>query len=306
MRRTSSPRLTGVDGRKVATGRFADDGTLTNPKADQLDEPAAAGIAAALRTAEVRVSEVSRSRTRATERPFTTSTLQQEASRKLRLNSRNAARRAPLRGNYITYMRTDSTTLSDAAWPPLASRPASSMGATTSPTRRAGTRRRSRTRRRRTRPSAAGDRDGTLRRWPASSAVEFALYELIWKRTIASQMADARGSTASVRLGATLGEGPAPDRAVGDSTVITFRGFLAAYEEGRDERQAARRKDEAEEASPAAPRRGAHRAHGGRRARDLAPPRYTEATLVKAMEERGIGHPSTYASTIGTSRTVAT
>jgi len=127
---------------------------------------------------------------------------------------------------------------------------------------------------------------------------EFRLYELIWKRTVASQMADARGSTATIRLGARTADGR--DAVFGASgTVITFRGFLAAYEEGRDEER--------------------HSGDDGERrlpeltvgdllnARELTadghttspPPRYTEASLVKALEERGIGRPSTYAATIG-------
>ena len=112
-------RLTGVDGHKVATGRdFADDGTLTNARAVQVDEPTARGIADALPASDVSVTEVSeKPYTRRPSAPFTTSTLQQEASRKLRLNSRNAMRVAQrlYENGYITYMRTDSTSLSDAA-----------------------------------------------------------------------------------------------------------------------------------------------------------------------------------------------
>jgi DNA topoisomerase-1 len=119
-------------------------------------------------------------------------------------------------------------------------------------------------------------------------------------------MADARGSTASVRLGATLPDG-APAASVelsASGTVITFRGFLAAYEEGRDEKQTTKRKDEAQE-ERRLPRLGEGATLRTVRAEALGhetspPPRYTEATLVKAMEERGIGRPSTYASTIGT------
>ena len=277
--RPSSPASTA---RKVATGRdFDDDGTLTNAKATPLDEAAATGIANALRAADVTVTDVSeKPYTRRPSAPFTTSTLQQEASRKLRLNSRNAMRVAQrlYENGYITYMRTDCTSLSES-------------GADRRPHPGArDVRRRVRARR----PAAlreevknaqeaheairpAGDRFRT----PAQVAGElrgedFALYDLIWKRTVSSQMADARGSTASVRLGATLDDGaPATHRRVlGSGTVITFRGFLAAYEEGRDERQAARRKDEADGGAPPAAARGrhrpAHRAHRGQRPRDLA------------------------------------
>jgi DNA topoisomerase-1 len=135
---------------------------------------------------------------------------------------------------------------------------------------------------------------------------DFALYELIWKRTVASQMADARGSTATVKLGATL-DAQAPAREVefsASGTVITFRGFLAAYEEGRDEQQSARKKDAAEE-ERRLPKLGEGVALTVLRAEadghdTSPPPRYTEASLVKAMEELRIGRPSTYASTIGT------
>ena len=141
---------------------------------------------------------------------------------------------------------------------------------------------------------------------------EFALYELIWKRTVASQMADARGSTATVKLGTSFGMpgGLTPEVAgarevelSASGTVITFRGFLAAYEEGQDESRIAKaREDEQERRLP--------RLSEGVALRVLdstpeghetsPPPRYTEATLVKAMEEKGIGRPSTYAATVGT------
>ncbi len=299
-------RLTGVDGKKVATGRdFADDGTLRGERAVQLDEPAATGIAEALRRAEVTVAEVSeKPYTRRPSAPFTTSTLQQEASRKLRLNSRNAMRVAQrlYENGYITYMRTDSTTLSDAALTAARQQARDLYGGDSvpeSPRRYEKKVKNAQEAHEAIRP--AGDRFRTPSQVRGElRGDEFALYELIWMRTVASQMADARGSTASLRLAASLPEG-APAREVelsASGTVITFRGFLAAYEEGRD----VPRGDDEERRLP---KLGAGRALSVRRAEanghETSPPaRYTEATLVKAMEERGIGRPSTYASTIGT------
>jgi DNA topoisomerase-1 len=305
-------RLTGVDGHRVATGRdFGDDGTLRNDKAVQLDEARATGVATALHDADVTVTEVSeKPYTRRPSAPFTTSTLQQEASRKLRLNSRNAMRVAQrlYENGYITYMRTDSTTLSDAALGAARTQAREMYGAEYVPDApRHYERKVKNAQEAHEAIRPAGDRFRT----PAQvrgelRGEEFALYELIWKRTVASQMADARGSTASVRLGATLPEG-APASTVelsASGTVITFRGFLAAYEEGRDERQSPRKKDDAEQ-ERRLPRLGEGTALRVVRAEaegheTSPPPRYTEATLVKAMEERGIGRPSTYASTIGT------
>ncbi len=305
-------KLTGVDGSKVATGRdFADDGTLTNAKATPLDEAAATGIANALRAADVTVTDVSeKPYTRRPSAPFTTSTLQQEASRKLRLNSRNAMRVAQrlYENGYITYMRTDSTSLSESALTAARTQAREMYGAEyvpDAPRHYEKKVKNAQEAHEAIRP--AGDRFRT----PAQVSGElrgedFALYDLIWKRTISSQMADARGSTASVRLGATLDDGApaAPSSCRRAAPSSPSAGFLAAYEEGRDERQAARRKDEAEE-ERRLPRLGVGTAL--RTVRTEAnghetspPPRYTEATLVKAMEERGIGRPSTYASTIGT------
>ncbi|MGB7818842.1 MAG: type I DNA topoisomerase [Ornithinibacter sp.] len=305
-------RLTGVDGQRVATGRdFADDGTLTNDKATQLDEVAATGIAAALRAADVTVTEVSeKPYTRRPSAPFTTSTLQQEASRKLRLNSRNAMRVAQrlYENGYITYMRTDSTSLSDSALTAARTQAREMYGAEYVPDApRLYEKKVKNAQEAHEAIRPAGDRFRTPAQVKGDlRGEEFALYELIWKRTVASQMADARGSTASLRLGATLDDG-APARTVelsASGTVITFRGFLAAYEEGRDERQSSRKKDEAAE-ERRLPKLGEGAELTVRRAdaqghETSPPPRYTEATLVKAMEERGIGRPSTYASTIGT------
>jgi DNA topoisomerase-1 len=309
-------RLSSVDGQRVATGRdFADDGTLTHHKAVRLDEAAATGIATALlalpRQGGVRVGSVAdKPYTRRPSAPFTTSTLQQEASRKLRLSSKNAMRVAQrlYENGYITYMRTDSTTLSAAALTAARQQARDLYGADYVPDApRVYEKKVKNAQEAHEAVRPAGDRFRT----PAQVAgelrgEEFALYELIWRRTVASQMADARGSTATVRLTAAL-SGDAPAREVelsASGTVITFRGFLAAYEEGRDEQQALRKKDVALEE-----RRLPRLAEGAELAVVSAdadghetspPPRYTEATLVKAMEEKGIGRPSTYASTIGT------
>ncbi|MFW5468422.1 type I DNA topoisomerase [Knoellia sp. CPCC 206435] len=300
-------RLSSVDGRRVATGRdFGDDGRLKGDVA-HLDETAATGIASAVLAADVSVVSVTeKPYTRRPSAPFTTSTLQQEASRKLRLSSKNAMRVAQrlYENGYITYMRTDSTALSQSALTAARQQARDLYGGDyvpESPRNYAKKVKNAQEAHEAIRP--AGDRFRT----PAQVAGElrgdeFALYELIWKRTIASQMADARGSTATVRLGATLAPG-APAQQVefsASGTVITFRGFLAAYEEGRDEQRNASSDEERR-----LPRLGEGTALKTLRAEadghDTSPPaRYTEATLVKAMEEKGIGRPSTYASTIGT------
>ncbi|KGN38127.1 type I DNA topoisomerase [Knoellia subterranea] len=300
-------RLTGVDGRRVATGRdFGDDGRLKGDVA-HLDEGTATGIAHAVMAADVTVTSVAeKPYTRRPSAPFTTSTLQQEASRKLRLSSKNAMRVAQrlYENGYITYMRTDSTALSQSALTAARQQARDLYGADyvpDAPRNYAKKVKNAQEAHEAIRP--AGDRFRT----PAQVAGElrgdeFALYELIWKRTIASQMADAKGSTATVKLGATLDREAPAERVefTASGTVITFRGFLAAYEEGRDEQRNATTDEERR-----LPRMGESTALTTLRAEadghDTSPPaRYTEATLVKAMEEKGIGRPSTYASTIGT------
>jgi DNA topoisomerase-1 len=296
-------KLVGVEGKRVAQGRdFGEDGRL---KGDllALDEEAARTLAAALDGASFTVRSVEeKPYRRSPAAPFMTSTLQQEASRKLRFSSQTTMRVAQrlYENGYITYMRTDSTTLSESALTAARAQAAQLYGKEFVPEK---PRRYERKVKNAQEAHEAIRPAGDSFRMPADverelSRDEAALYELVWKRTVASQMEDARGQTASLRLGATASDGR--DAEFGASgTVITFRGFLAAYEEGRDEelkngdaerRLPALQVDENVEATSLEP--DGH---------STSPPaRYTEASLVKALEDRGIGRPSTYASIMGT------
>jgi DNA topoisomerase-1 len=310
-------RLVQLDGRRVATGRdFDDRGQLRAAAAGtvRLAQQQAEAWATALSGAAFLVGELeTKPYTRRPAAPFTTSTLQQEAARKLRMSSRQAMRVAQglYENGYITYMRTDSPALSAQAIDAARRQAAELYGPAYVPDKArvyAAKSKGAQEAHEAIRP--AGDHFRT----PAQVARElsgdqFRLYELIWKRTVASQMADARGSTASVRLGAEAAVGDAPPAEAvfaASGTVITFRGFLAAYEEGRDidryaddaaptagasEREA--RLPEMSVGDPLAATSLTAEGH-----RTAPPPRYTEASLVKALEERGIGRPSTYAATI--------
>jgi DNA topoisomerase-1 len=201
---------------------------------------------------------------------------------------------------YITYMRTDSTTLAESALTAARDQARELYGADyvpDAPRRYDRKVKNAQEAHEAIRP--AGDRFRTPKSLQGElSRDEHALYDLIWKRTIASQMKDATGSTVSVRLGAKASSGE--DAEFGASgTTITFRGFLAAYEEGRDEK---RSPDEEERLLPPLNEGDAlHAEQLQPQGHSTSPPaRYTEATLVRALEERGIGRPSTYASIIGT------
>ena len=296
-------RLVVVDGKRVAQGRdFAQDGTLKTQEAVVLEEGEARDLARELASAVFSVrSADEKPYTRRPAAPFMTSTLQQEASRKLRFSAQTTMRVAQrlYENGYITYMRTDSTTLSESALAAARAQAVELYGADSIPPKsRQYTRKVKNAQEAHEAIRPAGD----VFRTPKSlerelSRDELALYELIWKRTLASQMEDARGLTVSLRFGATTPSGR--DAEFGASgTVITFRGFLAAYEESRDDEQAA----EAERPLP-------HLAVGdplqalGLEPQGHAttpPARFTEASLVQALEERGIGRPSTYASIMGT------
>ncbi|MFP5334017.1 MAG: type I DNA topoisomerase, partial [Actinomycetes bacterium] len=301
-----SARLVAVDGARVATGRDFDDlGTLTTSGAVRLDEATATALADGLQGADVAVRSVeTKPYTRRPAAPFTTSTLQQEASRKLRFSARQTMRVAQslYENGHITYMRTDSTVLSDQAVRAARRQASELYGPEFVPERpRVYASRSKNAQEAHEAIRPAGDSFRT----PAQVAGalrgdEFRLYELIWKRTVASQMEDAKGSTATVRLGGRATTGQDAEFSV-SGTVITFRGFLAAYEEGRDEErnrddsEGERRLPEMETGQPLDVLRLEPDGH-----RTSPPPRYTEASLVKALEERGIGRPSTYAATIAT------
>ncbi|MET4059792.1 DNA topoisomerase-1 [Arthrobacter sp. UYP6] len=299
-------KLVAVDGARVATGKdFSDLGQLKAKSVAHLDEAAATSLAANLESSSFTVRSVdTKPYTRRPAAPFTTSTLQQEAGRKLRYSSKvtmQVAQRLYENG-YITYMRTDSPALSDQAINAARRQASELYGPEYVPEARRvykGKSKNAQEAHEAIRP--AGDSFRTPAQVASSlRGDEFKLYELIWKRTVASQMADAKGSTASVRLGAVASDGRDAEFSA-SGTVITFRGFMAAYEEGRD---AARDDDEGTEGA----RLPVLKADDVLTAAELnavghetsPPPRYTEASLVKVLEELGIGRPSTYAATIST------
>ena len=302
-------RLVGLDGKRVATGRdFGPDGKLKSADAQQLDEETVRGLAARLDGVPFTVSRVEQKPyVRRPSPPFMTSTLQQEASRKLRFTAQTTMRVAQrlYENGYITYMRTDSTTLSESALTAARSQAASLFGPEYVP---AQPRRYERKVKNAQEAHEAVRPSGDVFRTPQDverelTRDEHRLYELIWIRTVASQMADAKGQTVSLRITGTSSSGEAAEFGA-SGTVITFRGFLAAYEESRDETG-----NGGGDASDDDERRLPNVAEGDAvtlvelepQGHETNPPaRYTEATLVRTMEELGIGRPSTYASILGT------
>ncbi len=240
--------------------------------------------------------------------PFMTSTLQQEAGRKLRFSSKRAMQVAQrlYEDGWITYMRTDSTTLSSQALDAARAQASALYGPAFVP---AQPRRYERKVKNAQEAHEAIRPAGESFRTPDEAARslsgdEFRLYDLIWKRTVASQMADATGTSAQVRLvGTSVGTGGAPGREAEFSAsgkVIQFPGYLRAYVEGEDDPDAELADREVHlppmaEGDPVSVgdlEPGSHATQ--------PPARYTEASLVKAMEELGVGRPSTYASVIAT------
>ncbi len=289
--------------RRVAQGRdFGADGMPSSRDVVVLDQPAAAAIVAGLEGRTFTVGAVDeKPYTRRPAAPFRTSTLQQEASRKLRFSSQTTMRLAQrlYENGHITYMRTDSVTLSDTALAAARAHAARVYGPETVPD---APRRYERAVANAQEAHEAIRPAGDVFRSPDElrgelSRDEHALYDLVFRRTVASQMKDASGETVSIELGATTAAGDGVTfRASG--TVIRFKGFLLAYESGRDEPA----EDDEERLLPALTvgqelSATALEALG----HETSPPaRYTEASLVKALEERGIGRPSTYASIMGT------
>jgi DNA topoisomerase I len=307
---TFTARLTNVDGLRVATGRDFDSlGTVRGgreaaEKITVLDESGAGALATGLRGAQLTVGSVEeKPYTRRPYPPFMTSTLQQEAGRKLRFSAERTMSIAQrlYENGYITYMRTDSTTLSQSAIDAARTQARQLYGEEyVYPSARQYTRKVKNAQEAHEAIRPAGETFATpdaVRR--ELDGDDFRLYELIWQRTVASQMADARGTTLSLRI-----NGESNGRQVvfsASGRTITFAGFLKAYVETVDD-QAGGEADDAESRLPQLTQ--------GQRvdATELTPDghstnppaRYTEASLIKALEELGIGRPSTYSSILKT------
>jgi DNA topoisomerase I len=297
-------RLVSLEGARVAQGRDFEPttGELRESGVVQLDEARARALAASLADSTFAVRSVDeRPYRRKPAAPFRTATLQQEASRKLRFSAQTTMRVAQrlYEAGYITYMRTDSTTLSESAIAAARAQVAELFGEDFVPAKpRQYGRAVANAQEAHEAIRPAGDTFRTPKELAGElNRDELALYDLVWKRTLASQMEDARGQTVSLRIGATSANGEAVEFGA-SGTVITFRGFLAAYEPGKDEPT----DDDEERVLPQLtvgqeitlvslePDEHA----------TVPPARYTEPTLVRALEERGIGRPSTYAAILST------
>lgn len=305
--RVFSARLVDVDGSRVATGRdFGSDGRLkADSRALVLDEARARRLAEALHGADLVVTSAeSKPYTRKPYAPFMTSTLQQEAGRKLRFTSERTMRTAQrlYENGYITYMRTDSTTLSESAINAARTQATQLYGAEfVHPSARQYTRKVKNAQEAHEAIRPAGDTFATPGQLHARlDNDEFRLYELIWQRTVASQMADARGTTLTLRITGTAGTGEECVFSASGRT-ITFPGFLKAYVESVDE-EAGGQSDDAETRLPQlAEGEGVTAVELNPDGHSTNPPaRYTEASLIKSLEELGIGRPSTYSSIIKT------
>nr|WP_092916265.1 type I DNA topoisomerase [Agrococcus baldri] len=302
-------RLVRLDGARVATGSDFDDRGQIKGVRTVLDAAAAESLASELEQSAFKVSSVeSKPYRRRPSAPFTTSTLQQEAGRKLKLSAKQtmSVAQSLYEQGYITYMRTDSPALSKQAISAARAQAAALYGAGSIPQAArhySGKSKSAQEAHEAIRPSGESFRTPSEVR-SSLTPNEQRLYELIWKRTVASQMIDATGQTATITIASgTTSRGVAEFTASG--TVITEPGFLQAYEESKDQ---ARYADETADASSGESRLPDVKEGG---VVDLAelerkehattpPPRYTEASLVKALEELEIGRPSTYASIIDT------
>jgi DNA topoisomerase-1 len=306
-------RLVRVNGERVASGRDFDENGALKSKATPLDETSAKALASALAAPGVNITVASvdsKPYTRRPAAPFTTSTLQQEASRKLRFSARQtmSVAQSLYENGYITYMRTDSPSLSQQALNAARSQAKALYGAETVPDKPrlyAGKGKNAQEAHEAIRPA------GETFRTPTQLAStlrgnDFKLYDLIWKRTVASQMADAKGVTASVTIaaGPTAVEGmtePALAEFTASGTVITFRGFMHAYEEGQDEDRNGPAEPAEAKLPPLTEGQSLRAVSVDAAGHETSPPpRYTEASLVKTLDELGIGRPSTYASIIST------
>jgi DNA topoisomerase-1 len=297
-----------LDGSRVATGKDFDSTGRVKDGVVVLSEAAAHSLVARLADAPVTVRSVEDKPYRSSPKaPFMTSTLQQEGGRKLRMSAQQVMRTAQglYERGFITYMRTDSVTLADEALDAVRGQIRSEFGADFLP----ATARRYANKVKNAQEAHEAIRPTLPLRSPESvagqlSGPDLALYRLVWQRTLASQMVDATGVTVSIRLGATAvaaaGDAANDCEFAASGTTITFPGHRKAYEEAREED--ATDSDDTEALLPALKVGDvvAVKSIDPNGHETTPPARYTEASIVKKLEELGIGRPSTWASIIQT------
>jgi DNA topoisomerase I len=301
-------KLQSIDGKRIATGQSFDDNGKLTADVLLLDAAAAESLAQDVRApgAKIAVTSVeAKPSTRRPAAPFTTSTLQQEASRKLRMSAKQTMDTAQslYQDGHITYMRTDSPTLSVQAINAARTQAKQMFGDNFVPDKPRvyqGKNKNAQEAHEAIRPAGENfKKPSELASVLSGRALD--LYDLIWKRTVASQMEDAKVSTTTAKISVTpISSGKAAELTA-SGTVVTFRGFMAAYEESFDES----REDEQEERESKLPNLSVGQALKlvdvvAKDHQTSPPPRYTEASLVKALEEDGIGRPSTYAAILST------
>ena len=299
---TFTATLVAVNGSRVATGKDFDSTASITSKDElvNLNEGDARSLCDALSGSSFSVIKVDeKGYTNRPKAPFMTSTLQQAAAGRLKWGAQRTMRvaQALYERGYITYMRTDSTTLSDTAINAARTQASQLYGADHVPdTPRRYDRKVKNAQEAHEAIRPAGD----VFRTPAEVAGElvgdeFALYDLIWKRTVASQMADARGTTATLRIAGDSNDGRRAEFSA-SGTVITFRGHLAAYDDAdddQDDKEQSRRLPALQVGDAVSAVSLDPNGHSTN-----PPARYTEATLVQELERLGIGRPSTYAAII--------
>ena len=302
---TFDARLTAVDSKRVALGRdFDDRGNVKSKDVIVITEPQAKALESALQGAGMEVAGVEhKPYTRKPYAPFMTSTLQQEAGRRLHFTSERTMRIAQrlYENGHITYMRTDSTSLSKQGLSAARNSATSIYGAEyVSDSPRVYDRKVKNSQEAHEAIRPAGESFATPGQLSGQlDAEEFKLYDLIWKRTVASQMADAKGTSMKVTVAGTA----ATDKGSYDvefsatGRTITFPGFLKAYgaDDTKGDKKGETRLPHLEEGRALTAKEVTAEGHSTN-----PPARYTEASLVKKMEDLGIGRPSTYASIIKT------
>ena len=302
---TFDARLTAVNSKRVALGRdFDDRGNVKSKDVIVITEPQAKALETALRGADMQVAGVEhKPYTRKPYAPFMTSTLQQEAGRRLHFTSERTMRIAQrlYENGHITYMRTDSTSLSKQGLAAARNSATSIYGAEyVSDSPRVYDRKVKNSQEAHEAIRPAGESFATPGQLSGQlDAEEFKLYDLIWKRTVASQMADAKGTSMKVTVAgnATTDNGSYDVEFSATGRTITFPGFLKAYgaDDAKGDKKGDTRLPHLEEGRALTAKEVSAEGHSTN-----PPARYTEASLVKKMEDLGIGRPSTYASIIKT------